>query len=494
MYLNLLKNPKSKFSLMVGGTILVSIILRFVRFTDVAIFGHDNSRDVIVLYKMFEYGEYIYVGPVFSVVWGYLSPIYYYLLAPFVFLLNFHPISVAVASMVANIAMMLIAGYLSYKLWGRKAGLVALVLFGLSTHLIRQGGEGLNPSLMGPFTLVAFYSYLQWLKTSKNTYIYWFAFALSFITALHPAGFFLLIPFIISYFFYKPKITLKSVSVFSVIYGALGVFPYLVQEKKLAWWTIKKFIEYFRSDDDVVVSFGQSIINFITSVAENISLLIFSDIIWISLSISIVILALLIYEGALFFKEKTDTRYLAFTILFYLITFGLLVKFEKPELQLKWFIAAFIPLVTLYLVSLINRLPRSKYLVSGIFILFGFISLNLGVLFTFQRDYDSYSYTREVSELIREDSDGVDIDIYGENPEPYFYMIWYFEDDKVLKEKYLSWFKWAKEKDDEVVYFIQTSYDLFPAKIDDINGKHGTNHYEVLYESPEGRKVYVFRK
>lgn len=473
--------------------IFLAIVFRFIRFTDFATFGHDNSRDNIVAFKMFEYGEYIYVGPVFSVIWGYMSPIYYYLLYPFFLLFKFSPLSAPIASMVANIVALLLLVYVALKYYGKAAAFIVAVLFGFSVYIIKQGGEGLNPSLMVPFSVLGIYSYIEWLKSSKGKFLYWFAFALSFITALHPAGFFLLLPFIILYFIYKPKFDIKSWFFASSIYGVLGILPYLIQEKKLAWWTIKQFIEYFKSEDKEGASFLQSQLNYWFAVCKNISLALFNDVNNIGILIAVLILGFLLYGAIRFFKDKNNSTVLAFILLIYLMAFGLAVNFPQPEPHTKWFAAVFIPIVVLYITSLLTRLYRTNYWYGTLLILVGVLLLNVRLQFTLNREADSFSYMKEVSEVIRADSQGEPIDIYGLNPEPIYYMMWHYEQNPEAKDMYFSWIKWAREKDNDIVYFVQDKYALDHNTIEKIKDKHGTETYEEIYTSETGNKIYLFK-
>lgn len=483
----------SKPFLYITALAFIAILLRVLRFDEFTTFGHDNSRDNIVSYKMFAYGEYIFVGPVFSVIWGYMSPIYYYMLYPFYLLFNFRPMSAPIASLVANLATLGLLAYSSFRLYGKAAAFISALIFGFSVYVIKLGGEGLNPSLMLPFSILAFYSYIQWLKSSRSKLLYIFAFALSFVTALHPAGFFLLVPFAVLYFFYKPNIKPVPFLIASAIYGTLGVLPYLIQEKKLAWWTIKKLIEYMKTEKTGDLTFLQSMTNFFMAVLKNISLVLFNNTNQIGQVLAALVLGFIVYESIIFIKNKNNSTILAFTLLFYILTFGLLVKFDTSEPHTKWFAAAFVPLIVLYISSLLTRLYRTNYWGSAILILAGITLLNISMFFTIPREDDSYSYVREVSEIIRQDSQGADIDIYGGNPEPIYYILWYYENDPELKEKYFTWIKWAKEKDADLVYYVEEKSVLDHNKIEEIKDKHGVENFEELYTSEIGKKVYVLR-
>ena len=119
--------------------------------------------------------------------------------------------------------------------------------------------------------------------------------------------------------------------------------------------------------------------------------------------------------------------------------------------------------------------------------------INLYSFFNAQVDVDTVSYQKKLAKVIRADSAGVDIDIYGVNPDPTYYMMWQLEKDPQIKEKYFAWIKWAREKGFPLVYFIESSYDLDEEKIEDIADQHKLGddvRYKVIYESKDGKKVY----
>jgi predicted membrane-bound mannosyltransferase len=95
--------------------VIFAVVLRLVKFGQIATFGFDSSRDLILTYKMLNYGEIIYRGPVFSVIWGFVSPIYYYLLFPFHVLFNFNPNTSSFVGAIFGLLTVVIAFYAAKK-------------------------------------------------------------------------------------------------------------------------------------------------------------------------------------------------------------------------------------------------------------------------------------------------------------------------------------------------------------------------------------------
>ncbi len=443
---------------------------------------------------MYLYHEWVYRGPVFSVVWGYLSPVYYYLLFPFHYFSKFHPLSSPFASVIFNLAAIALAGFFTYKIFGKISALFVLILMGFSSSYLMKSYDGLNPTLIPPFAVLGFYSLYKVLNGHIRTYFSLLAFCLAMMIALHPSGAFWLLPLVSLYFIYKPKIGFKSLIFPSLIFGVFGILPYIIQEKKLAWWTIKQFIAYIKSGQtqDLQPTMWNYFSNFIVGTSKNISsVLFYSESNW-SIIISIFILLFITIKAFGIFKNKNKYNYSAFFLFTYLLNFGLLVKFAEPDSNMKWFYAIFIPLFLIFLGISLAKIFHSKYWVFSVLFIIVFLTINLNAYFNITPEVDTYSYQKIVASVLKKDSQGSDFDIYGLNPEPTYYMMWYVENDSNLKEKYFSWIKWAKEKDSDLVYFVQASYDLKQEKLESIANEHGIENItpKILYISESGKKVY----
>jgi hypothetical protein len=201
-------------------------------------------------------------------------------------------------------------------------------------------------------------------------------------------------------------------------------------------------------------------------------------------------LGLILIEGLMFFKYKSKYKFVAFVILFYLINFALLVKFDEPKLNTKWFNAVYIPLIFIYISTLFARLCKNYKYVSRIGITI-FLAINLFAYYSYVQQTDSYSFIKWATKEIRTHSKGEYIDVYGLTPEPVYYLLWYNEKDPTLKEKYLSYFKWAKEKNAKVIYLITATAPLTNEKLESLKDRHGIlGNYVLIAENKYGKKIY----
>lgn len=476
--------------LIVGGMVCITLFLRIAKINDLSAFGHDTSRDLILNYKMLTYQEWIYRGPTFSVAWGFMSPLYYYMLFPFHLIGGFHPLSSPIASMIFCITASLIAFYFLFKEFSPRAGYIVLFIFSFSFLYILMSMQGLNPTLVPPFTVLAVFSMYEIFLKNKHKFLAVLAFAFSFLIALHPAGVFLIVPVIILFLIYRPRISLKIWLVSGGIFALLGVCPYLIQEKKLAWWSIKQLLEYSKEPGEKV-TFIPQVFNFIESTVRNLSLGLFSSTHWIFLFIAIIIIALLIVEGTMFLKYRSKYKFIAFILLTYLVTFMFLVKFPEAKLNQKWFGAVFVPLAFIYTALLLERLWRVKGFVLYI-LLTVFFAVNIYAYLTYTASTDSFAHISYATEVIRDHSKGAQIDVYGLTPDTIYYLLWLREKEPARKELYLSWIKWAKEKNSKLLYFVESTYDLNPDKLQSLIDRHKIKgEYEQIGISPQGRKIYV---
>src|SRR3989344_2122005 len=95
---------KKNFQFISVVTILVlAAFLRLYRIADYMTFLGDEGRDVLVVYNIL-HGKLTLLGPTSSVGGFFLGPIYYYFMAPFLWLFNYNPVGPAVMVALFGIA------------------------------------------------------------------------------------------------------------------------------------------------------------------------------------------------------------------------------------------------------------------------------------------------------------------------------------------------------------------------------------------------------
>lgn len=76
---------------------LVGAGLRLYRLEASLQFLGDQGRDALVMYRLIK-GDWPFIGPITSVGNFYLGPLYYYLMAPFLWLSGYNPVGPAIAT------------------------------------------------------------------------------------------------------------------------------------------------------------------------------------------------------------------------------------------------------------------------------------------------------------------------------------------------------------------------------------------------------------
>lgn len=472
----------------------LAVFLRVLKFGQIATFGFDSSRDLILTYKMLNYGEIIYRGPVFSVIWGFVSPIYYYLLYPFHILFRFSPYSSPIVTGALGIIAVIFCYLSAKRMGGEKAGIITALIFAVSFYVIFHGLIGLNPSVSPLFSIIFLWSLYEVILKQRANFMKWMGLSLAMLMALHPSGFFAVIPILVFWVLYRPKFKLRKYFLPAGIFFILGFLPYFIQEKKFQWWTFKQTLLYIHRADtsEIPLSVWQYFSNFIIAMSKNVGQLLTGSISTPGIVIGLSIILAITISAFAFYKIRTPLTFVALTIFLYIASFGLVVRFEDTEPKDTWIGAVFMPFVVLFLGLLITEIYKKRSKTFATFLVFGFLLLNLYKYWNFTPNTDSVLYQRELAQVLTIDSDGKNFDVYGINAEPVYYYMWYLATDENLREEYLSWIKWAKEKKQPLVYFITDSYELSQEKIDSINDKHHTTNYKVIYTSSLGKNIYRF--
>lgn len=145
--------------------LLIGLFLRIYKIRDYVIFLGDEGRDVLVVYNIL-HGDLTLLGPTSSVGGFFLGPIYYYFMAPFLWLSKYDPVGPSVMVALFGVATI----YLVYKLgsdfFGIKAGLIASFLYAISPIVIIYSRSSWNPNVFPFFTISSLYS--LYLAISRN--------------------------------------------------------------------------------------------------------------------------------------------------------------------------------------------------------------------------------------------------------------------------------------------------------------------------------------
>jgi len=78
-------------AILVALIIIAALFFRLYRIDEYMTFLGDEGRDVRIVRDIISKGNLVFIGPQMSVGNTYLGPLYYYMMAPALFLANFNP-------------------------------------------------------------------------------------------------------------------------------------------------------------------------------------------------------------------------------------------------------------------------------------------------------------------------------------------------------------------------------------------------------------------
>lgn len=116
----------------------------------------DEGRDALVVYNIL-HGNLTLLGPTASVGGFFLGPIYYYFMAPFLWLFNYSPVGPAIMVALFGIATVWLIYKVGKEFFGSTVGLIAAGLYSISPLVVTYSRSSWNPNLMPFFSLLILY-------------------------------------------------------------------------------------------------------------------------------------------------------------------------------------------------------------------------------------------------------------------------------------------------------------------------------------------------
>lgn len=159
----LLKNYEKVVLILI---LAVASFYRLYRIMDYMTFLGDEGRDVLVVYKIL-HGNLTLLGPTASVGGFFLGPVYYYFMAPFLWLFNYNPVGPAVMVAIFGIATVWLIYKVGREFFGFSVGLIASGLYAISPLVVTYSRSSWNPNLMPFFSLLTLYIIYKALKINN---------------------------------------------------------------------------------------------------------------------------------------------------------------------------------------------------------------------------------------------------------------------------------------------------------------------------------------
>lgn len=142
--------------LIVIAIVLSAAFLRLYRIPDYMTFLGDEGRDVLIAKGILE-GRFTLLGPRASAGDFFLGPIYYYFMAPFLWLFRLDPVGPAVMVALIGIATVFLIYKVTREFFGLKAAVIASSLYAVSPLVVAYSRSSWNPNPMPFVSLLTLY-------------------------------------------------------------------------------------------------------------------------------------------------------------------------------------------------------------------------------------------------------------------------------------------------------------------------------------------------
>lgn len=189
------------------GLFVVFAFFRFFRLEPFVTFLGDQGRDAIIMKRIMTGEHFPAIGAPSSVGMVYLGPFYYYLIAPFLALFNFHPVGPAFGVALISLAGIALSYVLVRKLTDPRTALFFTFLTGFSATILDLSRYSWNPNLLPFFAFFTLLFFTLTMEKKRRLYAVLFGMLFSFATQLHYLAALLVIPCMIAAlpFFVNPQ-------------------------------------------------------------------------------------------------------------------------------------------------------------------------------------------------------------------------------------------------------------------------------------------------
>ncbi len=246
------KNNKFEF-FVIAGIILLSLVLRLYRIGDFMTFLGDEGRDVRIVRDLITKGNLVFIGPQTSIGNMYLGPLYYYMMAPALFLSGLNPVGPAVMIALLGTLTVWFTWYVARTWFGKSAALVAALLFAVSPVAIIYSRASWNPNPMPFFALLCIWGIYEVWKNKKYLWLPYTGISFAFALQMHYLGL-LLLPtlglfWLFSFHQIKKDDIQKKIFIRQTMV-AIGMFlllmsPLLLFDIKHNWMNFNAFKSFF---------------------------------------------------------------------------------------------------------------------------------------------------------------------------------------------------------------------------------------------------------
>ncbi len=223
-------HQKLLLALAVGLILVVGAYLRLYKISEYMTFLGDEGRDVLIVKRMIVDHKFTLLGPTASVGGFFMGPIYYYFMAPFLWLWQLDPTGPAVMVALFGIATIYLVFRVGKDFYDTWVGLIAASLYAVSPLVIAYSRSSWNPNPV-PFFAALFILFL-WRTVVLNRWkeLFWAGIIFGIGLQLHYVFAFLFIVAAVWLLLFGRSVRHIRIYLFGILGFILGYAPFLAFE------------------------------------------------------------------------------------------------------------------------------------------------------------------------------------------------------------------------------------------------------------------------
>jgi 4-amino-4-deoxy-L-arabinose transferase-like glycosyltransferase len=221
----------------------------------------DEGRDVLIVRRMIVDGKWTLLGPTASVGGFFMGPIYYYFMAPFLWLWNFNPVGPAIMVALFGIATIYLVYYVGKRIFGSEVGLVASCLYALSPLVIAYSRSSWNPNIVPFFGILLFFFLWDVIVNNHWKHVFWIGIILGIGLQLHYTFLALFGVVCVWFLLYGKDHSRIKHYVFGCIGFFVGFSPFLAFEVRHGFINIRSILSFVFEGKDTGFSIGHFFTN-----------------------------------------------------------------------------------------------------------------------------------------------------------------------------------------------------------------------------------------
>ena len=180
------ENPKE--TAILALILLLGAFLRLYKISEYMTFLGDEGRDVIIVRRLLAYGDFFLIGPGTSIGEMYLGPLYYYMMAPALFLAGFSPVGPAIQIALLGVVTIALVYFIGKEWFGKWGAALGAFLYAISPTLIIYSRSSWNPNIMPFFALACIYSLWRIWRARQWKWVIVLGISFAFVLQSHYLG------------------------------------------------------------------------------------------------------------------------------------------------------------------------------------------------------------------------------------------------------------------------------------------------------------------